>query len=296
MATKTVERPKVETYEVEDLGNIVAMEHVNVRIPDQQIGTLFYFVGMGFTRDPHMMVGLENMWVNVGEEQFHVPTRGQDVLRGHVGIVTPSIVTLKRRLDAVAPKLAGTKFGYEDKPGYLKVTCPWGNELRCYEPSGKWGGIVTGIPYVEFTVPVGAADGIARFYQQALGAPTRSSKAGGGKATIVEVGRRQEIIYRETEGAIPDYDGHHIAIYVNNFSSVYKWLSDHGLVTETPANHQLRFKDIIDPRTGQFLFTIEHEVRSMKRLLFQRPLVNRTPGQFLEPRQVNGRTTLGMAM
>ena len=33
----------------QDVGNIVALEHVNVRIPDQQLATLFYVVGLGLT-------------------------------------------------------------------------------------------------------------------------------------------------------------------------------------------------------------------------------------------------------
>ena len=59
----------------EDLGNIVALEHVNLQIEDQAMATLFYIVGLGLTRDPYMMVGLDNMWVNIGEQQFHLPTR-----------------------------------------------------------------------------------------------------------------------------------------------------------------------------------------------------------------------------
>ena len=47
----------------DDLGNIVALEHVNVTVPDQRLAMLFYIIGMGFTRDPYMQVGDENMFV-----------------------------------------------------------------------------------------------------------------------------------------------------------------------------------------------------------------------------------------
>ena len=50
----------------QDIGNIVAFEHANVRVPDQQIATAFYVMGLGFTRDPYLMVGLDNMWINLG--------------------------------------------------------------------------------------------------------------------------------------------------------------------------------------------------------------------------------------
>src|SRR5438876_120064 len=157
MTTETIESSAGETYAAEDVSNIVLLEHVNVQAPDQALATLFYLVGMGFTRDPHMMVGLENMWVNLGEQQFHLPTGQAQVLRGHVGLVIPDLEALAARLDAVAPKLAGTKFGWSRQDGYLAVTCPWGNQYRCYAPSDAFGGIAIGTPYVEFTVPAGAA-------------------------------------------------------------------------------------------------------------------------------------------
>ena len=58
----------------EDLGNIVELGHVNVRVPDQSKAIAFYLMGLGLTRDPYLMAGLENMWVNVGRGQFHLPT------------------------------------------------------------------------------------------------------------------------------------------------------------------------------------------------------------------------------
>ncbi len=60
----------------EDVGNIVKLEHVNVRIPDQRLSTLFYVAGLGFTRDPYIMVSTNNMWINMGTSQFHLPTGG----------------------------------------------------------------------------------------------------------------------------------------------------------------------------------------------------------------------------
>jgi len=45
----------------EDLGNITGLEHVNLQIPDQVQGNLFYIQGLGLTRDPYMNTGLANM-------------------------------------------------------------------------------------------------------------------------------------------------------------------------------------------------------------------------------------------
>jgi hypothetical protein len=291
MASTTVAEPQTEAYSEENIGNIMLMEHVNLPVPDQSFATLFYLVGMGFTRDPHMMVGLENMWINLGEQQFHLPTGNPQVLRGHIGVVTPSLDALVQRLESIAPRLEGTKFGFERKDDRIDVTCPWGNKFRCYEPSSEFGDIISGIPYVEFTVPTGSKEGIARFYSQVMGAVSYVE----GDAAVAEVGRYQKLIFRET-AAVPEYDGHHIAVYVANFSSPYKYMAEKGLVTEDPRNHQFRFVDIVDPETGAPLFKIEHEVRGLRHALYRRELVNRTVGQFQEPRRVGGRTEMGQVM
>ena len=58
----------------ENLGNITGLEHVNVEIPNQGLASDFYLLGCGLTRDPYMFPGTNNMWVNVGKSQFHLPT------------------------------------------------------------------------------------------------------------------------------------------------------------------------------------------------------------------------------
>ena len=71
----------------EDLGNSIHLEHVNVQVPDQRLAALFYVAGLGLTRDPYLMVSDTNMWVNVGQSQFHLPSGTAQLLRGHIGIV-----------------------------------------------------------------------------------------------------------------------------------------------------------------------------------------------------------------
>src|SRR5258708_20583765 len=78
----------------EDLGNIVELGHVNVTVPDQTLATAYYLMGLGLTRDPYLMAGLENMWVNVGRGQFHLPTRGAQVVRGTTALVIPDLEPL----------------------------------------------------------------------------------------------------------------------------------------------------------------------------------------------------------
>ncbi len=262
--------------DMEDVGNLIALEHVNVTVPDQRLATLFYVVGMGFTRDPYLSIGDDNMWINLGRQQFHLPTRGPQVLRGHVGIVVPDLGALGTRLNGVRDKLAGTRFGYVEGEGSLTVTCPWGNELRCYAPQPRFGDMTLGMPYVEFSVARGAAQGIARFYEQAFGVDGIVA-LDGGSATI-RIGRDQALVFREDDSTVP-YDGHHIAVYVADFAGPHRFLKTRGLVTEESDQHQYRFKDLIDPESGARLFEIEHEIRSLTHPMWGRPFVNRDPAQ-----------------
>ena len=57
----------------EDVGNVVHLEHVNLCVPDQITATQFYVSALGLTRDPYVMTGTENMWINAGRTQFHLP-------------------------------------------------------------------------------------------------------------------------------------------------------------------------------------------------------------------------------
>jgi hypothetical protein len=97
----------------------------------------------------------------------------------------------------------------------------------------------------------------------------------------VKVGPQQCLIFRESTAENPEYDGHHLAIYVANFSGPHALLKQHGLITEESNPYQYRFQDIAHPETGRKLFTIEHEVRSMTHPMFGREFVNRNPTQNL---------------
>jgi hypothetical protein len=264
----------------EDLGNVTALEHVNVEIPNQGLASDFYLMGMGFTRDPYLFPGTNNMWVNVGKSQFHLPSGDALVIRGHVGIVSPDREALLNRLHGVKQQLADSKFKFKEHNDYVAATCPWGNKFRVYAPDeDRFGKVNLGIPYVEFTVPEGTAKGIARFYRKVLGAKTCIEKNGDGKAAHIKVGPSQELIFRETDRKLPEFDGHHLQVYVEDFGTPHEKLKKLDLITEESDRCQYRFEDIVDLDTGKVLFTIEHEIRSMTHPLYARPLVNRNPAQ-----------------
>jgi catechol 2,3-dioxygenase-like lactoylglutathione lyase family enzyme len=264
---------------VEDIGNVVALEHVNVLIPDQRIATAFYVTGLGLTRDPYLMTGTDNMWINIGRSQFHLPTGQPQVLRGHVGLVVPGREALLRRLNGVRQELAGTLFDFREHNAFIEVISPWGNRIRCHEPQPRFGRIRLGMPYVEFDVARGHVEGIAGFYREVMEAPAGVAEDERGRHARIVVGPGQELIYRETDRPPVPYDGHHIQIYIVDFSGPHRRLAERGLITEESDQHQYRFQDIVDLESGKTLFAVEHEVRSFTHPLYNRPLVNRNPAQ-----------------
>lgn len=263
----------------QDVGNILGLEHVNVTVPDQELALRFYVSGLGLTRDPYMMVGPENMWVNVGDQQFHLPTRDPQVLTGCIGLVVADLDALQRRLTRLEDKLAGTAFRWTARKDHIAVTCPWGNQLRCHAPAPQFGGMSLGMPYVEVSVKPGTARGIADFYRTVMQAPATLVKDG--RSTLAEVGMgcSQVLRFRETAQPLPDYDGHHIAIYVADFSGPHAFLKRQKLITEESSDSQYRFQTIVQPRTGKLLCELEHEVRSLYHPMYGRELVNRNSAQ-----------------
>lgn len=265
----------------DDLGNIVSLEHVNVCVPDQSLATSFYISALGLTRDPYMMTGVDNMWANIGASQFHLPSRGTQVLRGFTGLVLPWFDTLATRLEQATGLLEGTQFSFEVHNAFIDVTCPWGNRIRCHPAGPEFGTMTVGMPYVVVDVSVGAAAAIATFYETIFAAPTTITTFDKSVAAKVTVGAEQNLYFRETDGPLPEFDGHHIQIYISDFSGPHNRLLEFDLITEESDAHQYRFEDILDLETGQKVFTLEHEVRSLKHPLYARPLINRNPAQMI---------------
>jgi hypothetical protein len=265
----------------EDVSNIVHLEHVNVTQPDQRLATLFYVSALGLTRDPYLMVGLDNMWINIGRSQMHLPSRDPQPqrIRGTIGLVLPDLAALRARLEKVAPSLEQTQFSFVDRSEFFAITCPWGNRFRCHAPAPEFGATDLALAYIELDVPAGAAQRIARFYSEMLGATAEMVARDGAPAASVCAGVSQRLIFRETAEPLPRYDGHHIQIYIADFSGPHRRLREQGLITKEADQHEWRFMDIIDLATREVLFTIEHEVRSLKHPLYGRPLVNRNPAQ-----------------
>ncbi len=248
------------------------LEHVNLTVPDQGIASMFYVTGLGFTRDPYIDFGTLNMWVNLGDQQFHLPTNDAQVLRGHIGVVVPDLEGLQKRLKFAARGLSDTQFACREADDHLALTCPYGNAIRAYEPSA-FPRMDLGMPYVQLDVPAGTTPGIARFYEEVLHCPVTLED----DSARVAMGHNQELVFTETDADIPAYDGHHIAIYVADFSGPHAWLNERELIAEESDQFQYRFIKIVDPDSGELLYELEHEVRSLSHAMYRRPLVNRNP-------------------
>ena len=263
----------------EDLSNVIRLEHINTAIPSQSAATTFYVTGLGLTRDPYMMTGVSNMWINVGRGQFHLPTGEPQVLRGHVGLILQDRHALLGRLAAVSADLAGSAFAFMEQEAHVEVISPWGNHFRCYEPSDRFGPFSLGIAYAEFLVPKGSAELIARFYREILESFAEVDDRDGVRVARCSVGHCQSLLFRESNDTLPPYDEHHIQIYLVNISRPHARLVARGLISEESNQWQYRFRDIVDLDTGRVVFTVEHEVRSMTHPLFGRQLINRDSNQ-----------------
>ena len=268
----------------QDTGNFIALDHLNLTVPDQQLATLFYIVGLGFTRDPYMTVGLNNIWVNIGNQQIHLPTRDTpQVVRGRIGLVVPNLDELVTRLNQVEEQLENSNFSFTSHDTYVEVYDPWGNEFRCHPSGSHLGGYSLGLEYLLFNVPLDSSKGIGNFYKEILGASVNFDDRRDAKSTTVNfAGGTQALIFRETKSPQMPYDNHHIAIYIADFSEPHRKLDKMGLITEESNESQYRFDTIIDPKTGKNLYNLEHEIRSLMHPLYGRALVNRNPMQSLQ--------------
>lgn len=262
----------------EDLGNIINFGHLNLTVPDQTLATAFYISGLGLTRDPYISTGTNNMWVNVGRSQFHLPTAAAaQRLRGTIGLVVPDLDALEARLRAAGKELGGTPFAFERSGDAVAATCPWGNRFRVHAPDeARFGPFLTAFAYLDFDVPSGTVAGIARFYREIVGASV-DVVAGDPPVACVQVGEKQYFRFREAS-VVPAFDGHHVQIYITNFSGPYEKLAARGLISQESNQHQYRFLNIVDPESGDVLYVLDHEVRSATHPMFARPLVNRNAG------------------
>ena len=127
--------------------------------------------------------------------------------------------------------------------------------------------------YVLFDVPVGTSEGIARFYHEILETGATVKRLEGAPAAHVSVGQHQQLIFRECKGRLPKYDGHHVQLYVNNFSGPHAKLRERG-GSPPDASEPTRVITVRLPKSlHESLRTEAHEKRtSMNKLCISKLL------------------------
>jgi len=289
-----------------DVGGIVALEHLNINTNDKELSADFFFMVMGLTRDPYDRVGSGTMWVNCGRQQIHVPLSPENVqvVRGTVYLAVPSIEAFRERLFKYQEMMNGTRFAIiSDKDASVELYGPHGNHfhvtqnLSTISPAHSRLEIVPfcfgslGIYHIKFLIPPRTAAKFSRFYEHFFQAPTVVTECG--KECKVLVGAYQWLSFVETEDQLQEYDGHHLAIYVSDFSGCFQRLSKFGLNWKNPRfqdkcatleqavqSRQIRTLHLVDPEDGERFYELEHEIRPIAHPSYRRALANRT-GDFI---------------
>jgi len=188
---------------------------------------------------------------------------------------------------------AGTKLAVNDgvEGSEFLIIGPYGNRflLRVAEPhrqsalrpdSGARPGSencsCVGLGGVTLQVPPRTAERGARFYADVLGFAVREVDAGRWAILGGPGGESQRFVLEEVSDASGEELGEHVAIYIGDFVGCFERLLERGLIFVNPRFEHLdksrtveealhyncfRFKDIVDPASGEKLFELEHEVR-----------------------------------
>ena len=258
-----------------EVGSIVHFEHVNYRVPDHRLAHLYFCACLGFTRDPTRMVGIDNMWVNLGRNQFHLPIGPASPFKGEVGVIVPDVDVVAKRFAEETPRFAGSQFSWKREGETLVTTTPWGHPQRVHPAGMLPNRFPQGIGYVEFWVERGTAEGIAAFYQEIIGAPSRVEPIEGSPTAHVQMGPGTTFRFVERpDGGVVEHHNH-VAVYLSNYHGIYGKLMSLGCVMEEDNDEQFRFHHMKDPKTGRLLFSFEHEMRSLYHPDHGKPLENR---------------------
>ena len=241
-----------------DVNGIMWMEHINLVVSSRSIAEQFYMDFLGFSKDKS-----PSFHVNLGQQQLHLAENGDpaQVVTGSIGLVVPSLSTIRERMEEVSELFEGTQYVvHEDVGDCITMSCPDGNTLHLYgvDDDKTDGGLTSpqkmtnmhsdgsvygprmavrghpGIRYVEIACRAGTAGRIAKFYEQMLECDVRD---GDGRCAVT-VGPGVHLVYTEnpklTDDTIKAMQGVHICIYANNFKQLYDRLKEKDLIWTNP--------------------------------------------------------------
>jgi catechol 2,3-dioxygenase-like lactoylglutathione lyase family enzyme len=122
-----------------DLMGIFWLEHINLVVGSSAMAAYFYQDFLGLTRDP-----TARFHVNLGRQQFHLDEGiSPQVICGSIGLVVPSLHSLRNRLDEATVRLRETQFRViadhttekndEQQQSFMTISCPFGNIMHIYD-------------------------------------------------------------------------------------------------------------------------------------------------------------------
>ncbi|KAL7528343.1 hypothetical protein ACHAWF_002528 [Thalassiosira exigua] len=292
----------------------------------------FYFDFLGCAIDPrkyeNYLAGGKTLWANAGLHQFHLPEGAPDaqVLDGIITLVHSDLDALMERYHAFldgederfAP-LKETEFLVGVVDDMMMVTDPWGNEfhvLQSDDVDEDRAATLGAQPTIEGHEPSEALkvedltafvphdanlDGIGRFYERVLGAPTVTELSWEDSISVA-MGERQTLTFRRhpegsageathhdfdhaegdegEDSSLPKYPvnrGPHVSLYVTDLAEAYRRAEELGALyvnrrfkrrayASEEAIDQCMFRiiDIVDPldEGREVIVRLEHEVRS----------------------------------
>ena len=203
----------------EDLGNSIHLEHVNVQVPDQRLAQLFYAVGLGLTRDPYLMV-VRHQHVDQCRAQ---PVPSAD--RQGAGRARPHRAgDLRPRGAARPPHRACAASSTARSSASASTTTTSRRSVRgaiaCAATSRTQSasGASRSASRTSSSTCRSAARRRSRPSIRRSWARPRTVQNGDGTVTRVQMGKNQYLQFRETDAPQPAFDGHHVQMYIANFS------------------------------------------------------------------------------
>ena len=265
----------------EDLGNSVGLEHLNLTIPDQQTRhRVLHQRARAHARSLSRYRSREH----VGERR---PQPVSPADQGRAGGPRPRRARdAGPRGPAAAPRNGEGSF-VEHEVRLFQAQRPRRSDLplgqhvshprsRIARSSARW---FSAWRISRSTCRKARPQGSRSSTARSSGRLPEVEKGRNGASANVHVGMNQHLIFNETSATLPPYDGHHLQLYVVNFSgpapAIERTRPDHR--GKQPGPVSLR-EDRRSRRAGSSVYEFEHEIRSITHPLLCAPDDQSQPG------------------
>ena len=272
-----------DAYErLPEIGGILHLEHFNFEMLEHDMATIFFMNGLGLTRDPYRRVDENNMGVNIGLQQFHLPCRLRETppFFGEIGLIVPDLQVIRTRLGRLEQmgKFEGTAYQITSfAENKLQIISPWGISMILWKAGILPFQSQLGLAYVDIPVEPGSAAALSVFYGKLLKAPFKLVSLDSEATAICTVGPHQYLRFRERE--LKDYNLYdfHVAYYITNYNEARDIAMKNGKLLGEGIGQVCFIDGPFDPDSGRTILGFQQEWRSVYHSDFMRPLVNRWP-------------------